>query len=310
MHMFYRLDPFQVALGYNSMFTQLVQTPAGADAVYLGKSLNKVHQRYYETVYYFLKWAKAGANAPETIRGIQQVNQMHKAAWARAPGSGHFAWEAQMAIIVLSYFEDFVRKTVGASCDTVPSQVREAWPLWSAQLTQHFATEEGAVLPNFGVNYPRTWAEVEAFYWWWEDYPFEESATDEQKQRAHEVTQTFQRQFCELFFPAGLEWLGGQVFKTFVPPKCRDRTRLGHPNPIMSRIIKFGVWAQITVLDLLPDPKVAPMDALYQDMQSHKSFGDIDASIRRSRNSILYNFCLIFGVLSVLVAFVCLRPFM
>jgi len=307
--MFYRLDPFQVALGYNSMFTQLVQTPAGADAVYLGKTLNKAHQRYYETVYYFLRWADAGANAPETVRGIQQVNKMHKAAWSRAPGAGHFAWEAQMAIIVLSYFEDFVRKTVGASCAPVPPQVREAWPLWSAQLTQHFATEDGAVLPNFGVNYPRTWAEVEAFYWWWEEYPFEKSATDEQKLRAYEVSQAFQSQFSELFFPAGFGWLGGQVFKTFVPPKCRERTRLGHPNPVMERIIKFGVWAQISIQDLLPDSKVAPMAKLYEDMQSHKSFRDIDASIQQSRKSLLHNMFLTTGLFFVVISVVFFKYF-
>jgi hypothetical protein len=227
--MFYRLNPFQVALGYNSMFTQLVQTPAGADAVYLGKTLNRAHQRYYETVYYFLVWANAGANDPRTIETIDRVNKLHKAAWAKAPGSGHFAWEAQMAIIVLSYFEDFVRKTVGASVAPVPPQVREAWPIWSAELTKHFATETGAILPNFGVNYPRSWDEIERFFWWWDDYPFEKYATDEQKRRAAEVCLTFQRQFTELFFPAGLEWLGGQVFKTFVPRNCRERNGLGHP---------------------------------------------------------------------------------
>lgn len=139
-----------------------------------------------------------------------------------------------MAITVFRYFVEFIRKPVGASYETVPSQVREAWPLWFSQLTQYFATEGGAVLPNFGVNYPRTKDEVEAFYLWWQGYLLEEFATNEQKRRAYEVVQTFQRQFIELFFPAGLGWLGGQVFKTFVPPKCREGTRLGHPNPVMS----------------------------------------------------------------------------
>lgn len=292
--MFYRLDPFQVALAYNSMFTQLVQTPSGADAVYEGKIVQKAHQRYFETVFFFLDWAHHGANAPETVKTIEQVNRIHKHAWAKAPGSGHFAWEAQMAIVVLSYFEVFVRKTVGASVDAVPEQIRAAWPIWSAQVISHFSTEAGAILPNFGANYPRTFDEIENFFWWWEELAFEKHTTSSQRRKAHELSLLFEQQFSELFFPPGLLWFGREVFRTFVPPKCRRRNNIREPNRIVESFIKFGIWLKITVQDrFLPDPVLPPLMSLLDMMKmDRKEIRDIDAEIKRGREVMLKNIVL------------------
>lgn len=293
------------------MFTQLVQTPAGADAIYHGRVMLKAHQRYYETLFFFLDWARYGANAPETVASIEKVNKLHAAAWAKVPGAGHFAWEAQMAIVCLSYFEVFVRKTVGASVKPVPKQILEAWPIWSALVTTHIKTEKGAVLPNFGVNYPRTWQEIEDFFWWWENYPFEQHSTDVQRERGRLTSLEFQKQFCELFFPTGFGWLGGQVFKTFVPPKCRRRNGLGDPNAIMAGIIKFGVWAQLTVQDrFLADPVSAPLAPLYDDMLERKHFRDIDAEIAASRRKMSRNLLAVAGLVLALVLYAFLKPFL
>jgi hypothetical protein len=73
--------------------------------------------------------------------------------------------------------------------------------LWGERLTSHFRTEAGDGFRTFGLNYPRTWDEIEKFFYWFDDFPYEDQTTPEQKRKGHETAEAFIKQFCELWFP-------------------------------------------------------------------------------------------------------------
>lgn len=41
---------------------------------------------------------------------------------------------------------------------------------------------------------------------------------------------------------------------TVLHPRVREQQRLGHPNPLVARLIKFGLKIQFDIADVMPDP--------------------------------------------------------
>lgn len=200
IHTFYRNTDFATALGYTAVFVWLTSTPAGAAAVHGGKVITRGHQRYYETQLFNLHWVKNGSSSDETKAHVETINKTHAAVWKRVPGAFSFAWEAQAAIILLSWYESFIRRTVGAK-HPVDQVVKDAWPEWGERLTGHFRSEPSNGSIPFGINYPRSWQEIEDFVAWFQEFDWDEQRTEEDRIKGLETSEAFIHQFCELWFP-------------------------------------------------------------------------------------------------------------
>lgn len=64
-----------------------------------------------------------------------------------------------------------------------------------------FVTEPSHGSQSFGSNYPRTWDELEKFFHWLQDLPYEEQTTPKQKQIGAEAAEYFVQGFCDFWFP-------------------------------------------------------------------------------------------------------------
>lgn len=266
---FFGPSAFAAALSYTAIFAILTQPPAGAAAIHHGgKVVRRGHQRFYETQLQEFDWAWHGSGAPETAARIEQVNRIHAGIWKRVPGAYSAPFEGQMAIIGAAYFETLVRRSVGARNDVDP-KVKAAWAEWCERVVAHFRTEPSDGGRSYGVNFPRSWDECEAFFWWFDGMAFEEQSTPELLQKGHETAEAFIAQFCELWFPRYFHWFGRALLLTFIPANCRRRQRLGDPNPLLSGATKLLVKLFLDVSDeLLPDPVDPPMLQLREELAS------------------------------------------
>ena len=147
-----------------------------------------------------LHWVHWGSGSQETKDYIEQINKIHAGVWSRVPGAFSFAWEAQAAIILLSWYEGYIRRTVGAKND-IPSQLKKAWPEWGERVTSHFKSEPANGSTSFGNNYPRSWDELDRFVGWFIAADFEDQRTEEDIAKGHETAEAFIHQWNELWFP-------------------------------------------------------------------------------------------------------------
>lgn len=141
-----------------------------------------------------------GSSAEETKAYIDQINKIHAGVWRRVPGAFSFAWDAQSAIILLSWYESYIRREVGAK-QSVPSVVKRAWPEWGERVAGHFRSEPLSGSTSFGINYPRTWDEIEEFAEWLQGFSWDEQRTEEDRIKGHETAESFIHQSSELWFP-------------------------------------------------------------------------------------------------------------
>lgn len=85
---------------------------------------------------------------------------------------------------------------------------------------------------------------------------------------------------------------------TVLAPKVREQQNIGHPNPVLERLIKLGLKIQFDLIDIMPDP-VKPM--LFEEYQAVKKWGwgQIDADVTRKweRKGQVTDFCLVAIVL-------------
>lgn len=197
---FFRGSDFATAIGYAAVFVWLTATPGGANAIHGGKVTTRGHQRYYETQLFNLRWVFHGAGSPETKKYCEQINKVHTGIWNRVPGAFSFPWEAQNAIILLSYYETLMRRIVGADNEIHP-KLKEAWPAWGERLTAHLKSEPQAGSVSFGCNYPRNWNELENFVEWFQEFDYSDQCTEEDRIKGYETAESFIDQFSELWFP-------------------------------------------------------------------------------------------------------------
>jgi hypothetical protein len=188
------------ALGYACIFVWLTTTPAGAVAVHGRKITERGHQRYYETKLHNLHWIHWGSGSPETQQYIEKINKTHAAIWKNVPGAFSHPWEAQMAVILLSWYEQYMRKEVGAKNEIHP-QLKKAWPAWGERITGWFRGEPRDGSQSYGINYPRNFDEIDATAQWFIDFDFDDQRTQEDVRKSHETAESFISQFCELWFP-------------------------------------------------------------------------------------------------------------
>ncbi|KAJ9145431.1 Eukaryotic translation initiation factor 3 subunit M [Pleurostoma richardsiae] len=275
---------FSTALGYAAVFIILTQTPSGAVAVHGGKVIRRGHQRYYETQLYNLHWAYHGSTDPETVKYVGQINKIHAGVWKRSPGTISAPWEAQMAIIALSYFETWVRKVAGAKRQEIHPHVQAAWPAWGERLTGHFVSEPSDGSRSLGINYPRDWQELERFFFWFDEFPIEEQMTPEQLQKGHETAEAFIDQFCELWFPRPLYYFGRHFLLTFLPPNSRRRQRIGEPNPLLAALFKWFLRTALNLGDFFSDDPAEPPMVAFREMLLTSDLAIIDKDTKRQRD--------------------------
>lgn len=195
------MSQFGASLAYAAIIYMNSRTPAGAAAVHGGNVVREGHSRYYRTQLSELNWVFYGSTSPETAADIMRINKLHSGVWSRKPGTFSSVWEGKMTIIGISYFDTWARRVVGARCQTPHPKIRAAYPIWGEQLASHFRTEPSHGSQSFGNNYPRDWDEVERFFNWLQDFPYENQTSPEQKRIGHESAELFIRQFCEFWFP-------------------------------------------------------------------------------------------------------------
>ncbi|CAK1365197.1 unnamed protein product [Cercospora beticola] len=262
-HTFYRSTDFATALGYTAVFVWLTSTPAGAAAIHGGKVITPGHQRYYETQLFNLHWVKNGSSSNETKAYVETINKTHAAVWKRVPGAFSFAWEAQAAIVV-----------------------KDAWPAWGERLTGHFRSEPSNGSIPFGINYPRLWHKIEDFVAWFQEFDWDEQRTDEDRIKGLETSDAFIHQFCELWFPRPLHFLGRAMVLTFLPPAIRRKQGLEDPNSVLEWLIRFAMRVMINTGDAQPDPMEAPIESFYHDLQRwNLSTIDRVEMVRRDKQS-------------------------
>ncbi|KAF5500110.1 hypothetical protein CGCS363_v007238 [Colletotrichum siamense] len=278
---FFSGNTFAVAMGYCSTFVMLTQPPGGAAAIHFGaRAFKRPHQRFYETADQLLDWMWHGSASEETKRGIEAVNRLHKTIWKNTPGAFSNPPEGQMSVIGSAVFETYLRKLVGAKNQKSHPHVAAAWPAWAERVLAQFRTEPADGSRSFGVNFPRTWDELEAFYRWFQDLPFDKWTNSEDREKGRAIAEAFITQFSTLWFPKHLHWFGRQMLLTVLAPKVREQQQIGHPNPVLERLIKLGLKIQFDLIDIMPDP-VKPM--LFEEYQAVKKWGwgQIDADVTR-----------------------------
>ncbi|KAF0327075.1 reductase [Colletotrichum asianum] len=231
---FFSGNTFAVAIGYCSTFVMLTQPPGGAAAINFGaRAFKRPHRRFYETADQLLDWMWYGSASEETKRGIEAVNRLHKTIWKNTPGAFSNPPEGQMSVIGSAVFETYLRKLVGA-------KNQKPYP--------HVAAA--------------TWDELEGFYRWFQDLPFDEWTNPEDREKGHAIADAFVNQFSTLWFPKHLHWVGRQMLLTVLAPKVREQQDIGHPNPVLEHPVK-------------------PM--LFEEYQAVKKWGwgQIDADVTR-----------------------------
>ncbi|KAL0937267.1 uncharacterized protein CTRU02_206998 [Colletotrichum truncatum] len=252
---FFMANSFAFGAGYASTFIHLVQTPAGAAAVHqTTKVYRRGHQRFFETRDYFLDWMWYGSGSDITQKRLASVNKIHASVWKQVPGAYSHPWEAEMAIIGAAYFETYLRKLVGARRTEPHANVQKAWPEWGERVCAQLRTEPLDGSRSFGINFPRNWEELEGFYLWFQRIPMERYTNEEDRRKAHEISEAFTRQFSVLWFPRRLQWLGRQIVLTVIPAAIREHNRIGHPNALAEASIKFAFKIFLDLKDALPDP--------------------------------------------------------
>ncbi|KAK7438352.1 hypothetical protein CaCOL14_007793 [Colletotrichum acutatum] len=305
---FFTGSSFAIAMGYTSTLILLTQTPAGASAVHsTGKLFRRGHQRFYETQDRLLDWMWYGSASPQAVEGIERVNRIHAGVWKNAPGTFSHPWEGQMSLIGSAYFETYLRDLVGARVRDIHPKLAAAWPAWAERVCAHFRSEPEDGSRSFGVNFPRDWKELEAFHKWYRELPFDRYTSEEERVKGAVISKGVVDQFAELWFPRYLQWFGRQLFLTIVPPKVREQQRTGHPNPLVSKLVKLFLKIQLDLADIMPDPARPILRDEYHKIKSWEWY-KIDAQVvekRRKQASLIRN--LLLGVLLILIAIVLMR---
>lgn len=69
---------------------------------------------------------------------------------------------------------------------------------------------------------------------------------------------------------------------TVLHPRIREQQQLGHPNPLLGRLIKFGLKIQFDIADVIPDPT---HPSLHDEHQAIKEWewGKIDQNVLQER---------------------------
>lgn len=106
-----------------------------------------------------------------------------------------------MSVIGSAYFETYLRRLAGARNQEPHPHIAEAWPIWAERTCSHFRTEPTDGSRSYGVNFPRNWDELEDFYKWYQELPFEEYTNSKDCQKGREIAQAFIDQFSTLWFP-------------------------------------------------------------------------------------------------------------
>lgn len=180
----------------------LSMPPGGAAAVHFGaRAFKQPHRRFYETQDQFLDWLWYGSSSEETIQGVESINKLHASIWKNVPGVFSNPLEGQMSVIGSAVAEIYLRKLVGAKNQRHHPHVAAAWPEWAERTLAHFRTEPSDGGRSYGVNFPRNWDELEAFYYWFQQLPFEEWTNEEEKAKGHIIAEAFVEQFSTLWFP-------------------------------------------------------------------------------------------------------------
>ncbi|KAM6506718.1 hypothetical protein FSOLCH5_013693 [Fusarium solani] len=199
---FFGASTFAVSIGYCSTFIQLSQTPAAAAAVdHGGKAYRRGHQRFYDTQNHMLDWAWWGSASEQTQSDIESINKIHVPIWNKIPGTYSAPWEGQMSLIGSAYFETYLRKLVGARNQEPHPHVAAALPAWTERICAYFRTEPADGSRSYGINFPRNWTELEAFYRWHQALPFDTYTNAEDRQKGHKIACAFVDEFATLWFP-------------------------------------------------------------------------------------------------------------
>ncbi|KAJ3539274.1 hypothetical protein NM208_g5552 [Fusarium decemcellulare] len=276
---FFQGTSFAIAIGYCSTFIHLTQPPAGAAAIHHGgKAYSRRHQRFYDTQNHFLDWMWYGSGSEETKQDIERINKLHASIWKNVPGSYSHPWEGQMSVIGSAYFETYLRRLSGARNQDPHPHLAAAWPAWAERACAHFRTEPDDGSRSYGINFPRNWEELSGFYLWFQNLPFDQYTSAEDREKGHRIAEAFVDEFSTLWFPRQLHWLGRSVLLTVLARKVRDQQQLGHPNPIVEAAIKFGFKVLFDLTDLLPDPAKPVLLEDYRAIKEWDRF-KIDAKV-------------------------------
>ncbi|TDZ32658.1 hypothetical protein C8035_v010995 [Colletotrichum spinosum] len=298
---FFTGNSFAIALGYTSTLLHLAQTPAGAAATHHGgKIFRRGHQRFYETQDFILDCMWHGSSSAAARSRAGTVNRIHARIWRDVPGAYSSPFEGEMSLIGSAFFETMLRKLVGARRADPHPVLAAAWPAWAERVLAHFRTEPADGGGSFAVNFPRDFDELERFYRWFQNLPMDRFTNDEDRRKGHELAEAFTRQFCELWFPRQLHWLGRLVLLTIVPRQVREQQQLGHPNRFGAALVRLFFKIQIDLADALPDP-VRP--SFYDDYMACKGWGwsKIDANVVRVQKRSAQKLNVLLVVLLVIV---------
>ncbi|VUC37619.1 unnamed protein product [Clonostachys rosea] len=137
---------------------------------------------------------------------------------------------------------------------------------------------------------------------------FDTWTTSEQKIVGAESAECFIQQFCELWFPRCLQFLGRDVLLTFIPPQCRRRQNIGEPNWLRSKIIKFVFKCYLDISDTFLSDPAEPTMLYFREKLQRLDMSHIDKDLRTRRNwqnNLMWWFTILLGF--ILFHWVCLK---
>ncbi|TDZ74791.1 hypothetical protein CTRI78_v000377 [Colletotrichum trifolii] len=274
--------------------------PAPPQPTTAARSSAAGHQRFYETQDFILDCMWHGSSSAVARSRVGTVNRIHARIWRDVPGAYSSPFEGEMSLIGSAFFETMLRKLVGARRADPHPVLAAAWPAWAERVLAHFRTEPADGGGSFAVNFPRDFDELERFYRWFQNLPMDRFTNEEDRRKGHELAEAFTRQFCELWFPRQLHWLGRLVLLTIVPRQVREQQQLGHPNRFGAALVRLFFKIQIDLADALPDP-VRP--SFYDDYMACKGWGwsKIDANVVRAQKRSAQKLDVLLVVLLVIV---------
>lgn len=102
-----------------------------------------------------------------------------------------------------------------------------------------------------------------------------------------------------------MKWLGRQMLLTVLHPRVREQQQLGHPNPLLAGLIKYGLKIQFDIADAMADPTHPSLHDEHQTIKGWE-WGKIDQNVfqERTRKGRIMDFILVAIVLLYVAALV------
>jgi hypothetical protein len=240
----YYTDDVLANLLYTTGMPCFTQSPYGSELLInrTRKSIDRRHERAYDTLSHFWRWFEFGPEHIEAQRSIERVNRVHEALAKGLPE----AFSNDDFIYTTAWLGTFLhrlRLMLGLPGFTQHQQVA-AHLFWRGIMVKMRGPH------GYVQGYPADFAGMQAFVDAFESRPWEPCETGRQ------LGQYAIQQFNEACLPKPLWGLGRQVVLTVQAPHIRKLHGMGDPHPVAAWLIRRALCVKVWMAEhVLPDPQ-------------------------------------------------------